>query len=516
MTEGADTTTTDYSGNYIYLNDSLQMISQPEGYIEPNNQDGFDYIYQYKDHLGNIRLTYKDDELYDTDFNEGIYSPWQASVNTTSMTIENDRLKVVTGAHLNGANGYYDLLAGETYEISVDVDRSLFTTDLEFSLWNGNSKIYGRYVTTSETVTYEYTPTTTATYRINFRLRDYGYAGGDQTFYLDNVIIRNTALALIEENTYYPFGLKHEGYNTTVTSNTNAIATKFKYNGKELNDELDLNLYDYGARFYDPALGRWHSPDPLSQFHSPYNYAGNNPINMIDPSGMWSYGTTYENGSDGFNEIMEEFGIGTNSSSEGESESGSPDDITVGSNGKVTKIDTNDEQNRFFDEDGNELKANDPSFDSQFLEGKFFIGDQVYTPISIPTLVSFLVKAGIVPPAEMGMLLRYLATAFNSHTSGDIGFTQIMKAYKEEYAKTEYAGNKGNGTFYVFGEQNVLYNLADAGNFAWGAWMNFNNFSTREIWVGSNVNSIITLNGIDTPADQRAIRNGSDFLKKNK
>jgi len=59
---------------------------------------------------------------------------------------------------------------------------------------------------------------------------------------------------------------------------------------KELQDELGLNQYDYGARNYDPALGRWMNIDPLANKtidYSPYNFVLNNPVSFIDPDGLY-------------------------------------------------------------------------------------------------------------------------------------------------------------------------------------------------------------------------------------
>ncbi|MGF1559394.1 MAG: hypothetical protein ACFCUL_09925, partial [Flavobacteriaceae bacterium] len=62
LTNGASApTATDYAGNYLYENNQLQFFSTPEGYVTPNTLGGYDYIYQYKDHLGNVRLSYMQD-----------------------------------------------------------------------------------------------------------------------------------------------------------------------------------------------------------------------------------------------------------------------------------------------------------------------------------------------------------------------------------------------------------------------------------------------------------------------
>jgi len=98
--------------------------------------------------------------------------------------------------------------------------------------------------------------------------------GGNQSCYDDFI-----PGEIVSNDTYYPFGLLHNYSGTTEN------AYQYKYNGKELQE---TGMYDYGARFYMPDIGRWGVVDPLaetSRRFTPYAYAFNNPINFIDPDG---------------------------------------------------------------------------------------------------------------------------------------------------------------------------------------------------------------------------------------
>lgn len=103
----------------------------------------------------------------------------------------------------------------------------------------------------------------------------------------------STGLArIIQEDHYYPFGMKLDGLSYDFSS-----GNKFLLNGKELQPEIG-NVYDYGARDYDPAIGRWLSIDPLSEKYSAvgsYIFCLDNPIKYNDPDGRWIPGADDDN-----------------------------------------------------------------------------------------------------------------------------------------------------------------------------------------------------------------------------
>ena len=92
------------------------------------------------------------------------------------------------------------------------------------------------------------------------------------------------------QNNYYPFGLKHQGYNDIANSCRSEEAEAYKFLNKEYEDSFALNVTETDFRHYDSALGRFNVIDPLSELaydHTPYRYGFNNPVFFSDPSGLF-------------------------------------------------------------------------------------------------------------------------------------------------------------------------------------------------------------------------------------
>ena len=102
--------------------------------------------------------------------------------------------------------------------------------------------------------------------------------------------ISGRVLEVIE---YYPYGrIRYQ--------ETKKDLSYYKFTGKELDEESDL--FYFGARYYDPVVCRFISVDPLeAKYYKPqdfnmYGYCRNNPVNLIDPTGLETSGN--ENGGD--------------------------------------------------------------------------------------------------------------------------------------------------------------------------------------------------------------------------
>ena len=98
---------------------------------------------------------------------------------------------------------------------------------------------------------------------------------------VNNRVVIDQSGVVEQVNHYYPFGMTYG--DGIATSNQ-----PYKYNDKELDRMHGLDWYDYGARMYDSALGRFHTQDRFVEKYfplSPYQYAANNPVCNIDVNG---------------------------------------------------------------------------------------------------------------------------------------------------------------------------------------------------------------------------------------
>lgn len=119
---------TEYAGDFVYQDGTLQFFGHPEGYVTTDEVSGYDYVYQYKDHLGNIRLSFKDNNGDLEIVEENNYYPFGLEHKGYNNVV-------------NGQENNY-----QTYQ-GVELSESLGYNMLEFDLRHYDPAI-GRFVTT--------------------------------------------------------------------------------------------------------------------------------------------------------------------------------------------------------------------------------------------------------------------------------------------------------------------------------------------------------------------------------
>ena len=237
-------------------------------------------------------------------------------IDNLTLTLNGNQLNRVDDAVTASAyNGGFEFKNGANAadEYSYDANGNL-TKDLN----KGISGITYNFLNLPNVVTFSDGSTITYTYGADgTKLRTVHKIGSTTTTtdYCGNVVYENGVqkLLLTEEgyvtlsDSKYHYYLKdHQGNNRVVISQSGTVeetnhyypfggafastsnVQPYKYNGKELDSKKGLNWYDYGARHYDAALGRFTTNDRLAEKYysmSPYQYGANNPVNNIDVNG---------------------------------------------------------------------------------------------------------------------------------------------------------------------------------------------------------------------------------------
>jgi RHS repeat-associated protein len=324
------------------------------------------------------------------------------------------------------------------------------------------------------------------------------------------------AVSVIQENHYYAFGMEMEGAWAAQTGTKN----NYEYNGKELNEDFGLNLSDYGARWYDAAVGRWWSVDPLAEktlSRSSYCYGLNNPIRMIDPNGMEATTNSPEfaviinnawnatkHGTDMHFEVKGNW--------EKKEEKGK--DYVFNQKGDYLRSESGGKQNQLVVENSEtcaqtKYQFNDPENDGKAIENGKITRFEIMSSSKFNKMIE---QSGVKTDAARKSPLTYAKKQGVGGGLMDYG------------ANACYSGEMSSNTFYML--DNIAYNIGDMGNYMFGYGAGELGLDYASVWLGSNGNNAVNGRkdkfpcydfGVgtygepgfwDSPSDQAAISRG--------
>ena len=304
---GNESTVRGYKFTYDGLDRVLNATYGETASISTNANRFSENVTGY-DKNGNIKGLQRYGQLSSTSY--GLIDNLTLTLNGNQLSCVEDAVSTAAygtnTAFVNGASVAGEYAYDANGNLTKDLNKGI--TDIQYNVLNLPSTVsfsdgstitytYGADGTKLRTVHKIGSTTTTTDYCGNviyengtqkLLLTEEGYinlTGTQQYHYYlkdhqgNNRVVINQSGTVEETNHYYPFG----GVFGT-TGNTQP----YKYNGKEFDTKKGLNWYDYGARYYDAALGRFTTVDPSSENYyafNPYSYCVNNPIKYIDPDG---------------------------------------------------------------------------------------------------------------------------------------------------------------------------------------------------------------------------------------
>jgi|GEM_PF-2395449 len=283
---------TEYFGEFQYLNSDLQFFPTAEGFVSKSTVGGNDtytYVYSYRDHLGNTRVNYKGaiNPVISETFETGTLGFTGIGTGGGASNLSG-RLRISATNANSGAQKLLisNVVSGTRISIRALIDNAV-TNKVRVSVIMQYSGGFSEESVLSDNAVGQFSaeivaPGALSNVYLKFSKSAFSSDTGLGTyFFVDDLFVKQVELTTLSATHYYPYGLVHSGEFIS----GEAAANNYKFQGKEWQNESNFGTYDFGARMYDPAVGRWFSTDPQNQFDSSYLAFANNPVTRIDPTG---------------------------------------------------------------------------------------------------------------------------------------------------------------------------------------------------------------------------------------